>query len=34
VLGRLLGFVDYLDFAFLVLGEDGGIVGAHKVLAV
>jgi hypothetical protein len=34
VLGRLLYLVDNLDLAFLGLGEDGGVVGAHDVLAV
>ncbi len=34
VLGRLLGLVDYLDLAPVCLGEDGGIIGAHKLLAV
>jgi len=34
VLSRLLYLVDYLDIAFLGLGDDGRVVGAHHVLAV
>jgi hypothetical protein len=34
VLGRLLDLVYYLYLAFLVLGENSGVVGAHDVLAV
>jgi hypothetical protein len=34
MLGRLLYLVDYLYLAFLGLGDDGRIVGAHEVLAV
>src|SRR5215217_3410294 len=34
VLGGLLGLVDYLYLALLVLGEDGGVEGSHEVLAV
>jgi hypothetical protein len=33
-LGRLLGLVDYLDFALFVLGDDGGVIGSYDVLAV
>src|SRR5215212_999061 len=34
VLGWFLYLVYYLDLAFLVFGEDGGVVGAHEVLVV
>jgi len=34
VLGRLLYLVDYLYLALLVLGEDGGVMGAYELLAV
>src|SRR5918998_1368380 len=34
MLGRLLGLVDDLDFAFFVLGEDGGVIGAYDMLAM
>jgi hypothetical protein len=33
-LGGLLGLVYYLYLALLVLGDDGGVVGADQVLAV
>jgi hypothetical protein len=33
-LGGLLGLVDYLYLALLVLGDDGGVVGAYEMLAV
>jgi hypothetical protein len=34
MLGWLLYLVYDLDLAFLVLGEDGGVVGADELLAV
>jgi hypothetical protein len=33
-LGGLLGLVYYLYLALLVLGEDGGVVGAYEMLVV
>jgi hypothetical protein len=33
-LGGFLGLVDYLYLPLLVLGDDGGVVGSHEVLAV
>jgi hypothetical protein len=34
VLGGLLGLVDYLHLAVLVLGDDRGVVGSDDVLSV
>jgi hypothetical protein len=33
-LGGLLGLVDYLYLALLVLGDYRGVIGSHEVLAV